>query len=1144
MTNRRTPNSAFVRLWVATIFDRYRVAILLVLIGSTYLGAVVRGSNEQNRPVATARILSLGDRVAYERAIENVYWRNRTWAGPASKPSLDEVISPSQLEQKVINYLRNSLALEEYWQQTISAKQLQAEMERMAKHTAQPQMLRELFEALGDDPFIIAECLARSALSERLVRSLYAHDARFHGELKRRAEAELRAYPIATEMNQTSGKYSEIEWVKSDGQPEGPIRGAESSVRIGSEGWTEILQRLQAVCGSEEAGVFSPLQEDDGRYYATAILMKTNDRLKLATIEWYKQPFESWRNRAAANGLTEMISPVAEYAVPTVPDTSNGLLSAADCSEDTWTPTNATNIPPERSRHKAVWTGSEMIIWGGSTGDPSVGWKYNPVTDDWTAINSAGAPSGEGNPIVLWSGNEMIVWGGVTNNSARYSPVTDSWTPISNVNAPLNGQVGVWTGSEMIVWGGVANGGGKYNPVTNTWTSISTSLAPLTGASAVWTGNEMIIWGGTDNSGGKYNPVTDTWTATSIVNAPDARYENTAVWTGTEMIIWGGVNGTGPLNTGGRYNPGTDTWTATSATNAPFKRFRHTAVWTGSQMIVWGGQFGNVDMVWGGGRYNPNTDTWMGVNTTSAADARSSHSAVWTGTEMIVWGGQYNDGYNYYVWNTGGRYNPAIDSWTATNTTTPPRRDDHTAVWIGNQMIVWGGYNGSGTAANTGGRYNPDTDSWIVTSTSAAPSARSLHTAVWTGSEMIVWGGYGFPYLNTGGIYHPVTDSWTATSVINAPTARAYHTAIWSGIEMIVWGGLDNTGGKYNPGTDSWIATSTTNAPAGGSTAVWSGSEMIVWDGADGSGGRYDPNANGWTATSLTNAPTARSRHTAVWTGSEMIVWGGGGANYESLNTGGRYDPRTDSWRATSITNAPDGRSSHAAVWTGSEMIVWGGVGDDYFSTGGKYKPVTDSWLATSNTNTPVERFLHTAVWTGSEMIVWGGRSRSIGGSQQYLNSGGKYCSEQPINPTPTPVPPIPTPTSTPSPSPAPSACVLGQGYWMNHPQAWCTETIRLGCLNYSQTQAIAIMRHNASQDKTYSLAQELVAAKLNVTCKHTDQSCVSSLIAAADNFLCSHPIGSGVTANSSPWQQVKATFSALAKYNSGMRCAPRCATD
>ena len=57
-------------------------------------------------------------------------------------------------------------------------------------------------------------------------------------------------------------------------------------------------------------------------------------------------------------------------------------------------------------------------------------------------------------------------------------------------------------------------------------------------------------------------------------------------------------------------------------------------------------------------------------------------------------------------------------------------------------MIVWGGRDGgSNSYLNTGGRYNPGTDSWTATSTNGAPAGRYWHTAVWTGSEMIVWGG-------------------------------------------------------------------------------------------------------------------------------------------------------------------------------------------------------------------------------------------------------------------------------------------------------------------------------------------------------------------------------------------------------------------
>src|SRR6476619_1247657 len=183
--------------------------------------------------------LTFADRVAYQRAIEDVYWRHRIWPKERSdpKPSLDAVMTQAQLEQKVTDYLRKSQALEDYWHRPITAVQLQAEMDRMAQHTKQPEVLHELFEALGNDPFVIAECLARPALAERLLTNWYAYDQRIHGELKQCAEADLQAQLPAValaetdnpikQMKQLSGKYSEIQFVKSDSSDEASSRDVE-----------------------------------------------------------------------------------------------------------------------------------------------------------------------------------------------------------------------------------------------------------------------------------------------------------------------------------------------------------------------------------------------------------------------------------------------------------------------------------------------------------------------------------------------------------------------------------------------------------------------------------------------------------------------------------------------------------------------------------------------------------------------------------------------------------------------------------------------------------------------------------------------------------------------------------------------------
>ena len=57
-----------------------------------------------------------------------------------------------------------------------------------------------------------------------------------------------------------------------------------------------------------------------------------------------------------------------------------------------------------------MWTGSEMIIWGGS--QLNTGGRYNPSTDSWAATSTTNAPSARQDHTAVWTGSEMIIWGG------------------------------------------------------------------------------------------------------------------------------------------------------------------------------------------------------------------------------------------------------------------------------------------------------------------------------------------------------------------------------------------------------------------------------------------------------------------------------------------------------------------------------------------------------------------------------------------------------------------------------------------------------------------------------------------------------------------------------------------------------------
>ena len=181
------------------------------------------------------------------------------------------------------------------------------------------------------------------------------------------------------------------------------------------------------------------------------------------------------------------------------------------------------------------------------------------------------------------------------------------------------------------------------------------------------------------------------------------------------MIVWGGfdLNAVVVYNDGGQYDPATDNWTATETTSVPFARYFHSAVWTGSEMIIWGGasRGGNRN---DGGRYDPATDAWAEISTNNVPDIRNNHTAIWTGDQMVVWGGEFYDG-SYYYLDTGGRYDPATDTWVPTDTSSAPSgRFLHTALWSSSEMIVWGGDDGS-SPLNSGGRYDPSTDTWTPT---------------------------------------------------------------------------------------------------------------------------------------------------------------------------------------------------------------------------------------------------------------------------------------------------------------------------------------------------------------------------------------------------------------------------------------------
>lgn len=624
--------------------------------------------------------LTRAERISAQTEIERVYYNHRSWPAEnqAPKPPFEQGVPLALIEKKAMEPMRMSSALKQFWNVDITPAMLQAEMDRMERDSKDRATLHELFAALHHDPRVIAETLARGNIAGQLIRRHYAFDVNLHAVARRRAEVIAMQVSQDAKWSGLDAGYSRRRFQRDDeslaAQGRAPGREPAEVTRLSAK----ALAALRARLSDGEPGA---LHEDENGWQLERMISGDEGGMDVEFLAIPKRSFDEWWAEAAP-----IASPEAIYAVSAVDDfrlPAPGLFPAAGC--DSWSATSiGANVPAVRESHTAVWTGTEMIVWGGFNPALNTGGRYNPATNLWIATSTGlNVPSPRGYHTAVWSGTEMIVWGGFGTASL--------------------------------------NSGGRYNPSADTWSATSIGLnAP--GAryyhTAVWTGTTMIVWGGYGiadlNTGGRYDPSTDTWLATSTgANVPAARDSHTAVWTGTEMIVWGGF-GPSNLNTGGRYNPSTDAWVATSVgANVPAARGYHTAIWTGSVMIIWGG-FGNADLNTGG-RYNPLTDLWMPTSTgANVPTIRELHTAVWGGNEMIIWGG-----FGSANVNIAGRYDPVADAWISTSiaANAPVDRYYHTAVWTGSPktMIVWGGYNG--LDLNSGGIYTSGTRAGSVGNT-------------------------------------------------------------------------------------------------------------------------------------------------------------------------------------------------------------------------------------------------------------------------------------------------------------------------------------------------------------------------------------------------------------------------------------------
>src|SRR5581483_11568471 len=110
--------------------------------------------------------------------------------------------------------------------------------------------------------------------------------------------------------------------------------------------------------------------------------------------------------------------------------------------QDAWLGITTTGAPSRRGYAGIAVAGSTVMIWGGDQmGVLGDGARFDLDTRHWTPMAMEGAPAARADHVMLWTGHEVVVWGGrgplgVYGDGARYDPVTDRWRPTTSVGAP------------------------------------------------------------------------------------------------------------------------------------------------------------------------------------------------------------------------------------------------------------------------------------------------------------------------------------------------------------------------------------------------------------------------------------------------------------------------------------------------------------------------------------------------------------------------------------------------------------------------------------------------------------------------------------------------------------------------------------
>lgn len=303
-----------------------------------------------------------------------------------------------------------------------------------------------------------------------------------------------------------------------------------------------------------------------------------------------------------------------------------------------------------RFGHSVVWTGADVIVWGGHSDTTANtfndGAAFNPDTNEWVAIAEPPLDGMTGH-FAVWSGIEMLVVG--TSGAAAYDPVWDSWRLLPPPPIPIH-RAGddapditeyAYSMRHVYVWNPIADQLARLDPADEEWELLEGPGLDVSPAKILVSWDRVLVFGTRWPSG----PVLDTyelfgaeltadgWVELPVIDFLSDTYANiadpgTATFVDDMVLVWGDPS---PEPGPARLLHPDRTWSSVPAPPIDPNNAHPRPVRLSEGRVLALSEGGNA-AIW-----EPGLDDWTPVGV--LAGVPGARQGVWTGEEVIAWTG-------------------------------------------------------------------------------------------------------------------------------------------------------------------------------------------------------------------------------------------------------------------------------------------------------------------------------------------------------------------------------------------------------------------------------------------------------------------------------------------------------------------------